>query len=237
MNIIVIGSVRTKSTAVADTLALKYADHKYWREYFYKFTLKFKSIPKPQLDNVVKRKIIKFNEEINSTNKNIIKILGSNLHGIFKYIHLFELEKYDQIYLTERHNFFDQVCSDYVANNMRIWNSTENEFIQKKYSLIQDKKFSIDKFRILSTAFDVCNYIQIKQFIIENNLKYNLKLYHDTKLYDNIITKPTNLNYENIIVNYNLKNTINDLFSQCFNYQNCKSDYNTFSTLINQIEL
>ena len=151
-----------------------------------------------------------------------IIVTGINLYGIYNYIDQLHLEKFDLIHLTERPDFFEQVCSINLAKKIKIYHKTKNTNLQINQS------FNIDKEVILSTALDVYNYIMIKKYLNDKKISFIQNTYDTISNVENISIIPNNIDYSKLVVNYHVKPIINDLFYKYFDYKNMKSDINGF---------
>lgn len=229
MNIIVIGSVRTKSTALIKYLTKQYPKHLYWGEPLFELTLKSDSPIIKNKQQFIESQMKAIFDTLFSSTNNIIKILGINLYGMYRYIDKIHLEKFDLIYLIERNDFFDQVCSITLAKKTRIYHKTKNTQIQL------NQYYTVNKDIILSTALDVYNYIMIKNILVRKKISFIQFTYETMQDVDNISIIPNNFNYSEIVTNYDIKTNINNLFYKYFDYQTMKADISGFMDELNNL--
>jgi len=229
MNIIIIGSVRTKSTALAQYLTKLHPNHFYWGEPFYELTLRSNNPLIKNKEKFILSQISKILEKLFENKNNIIKILGINLYGIYKFIDDLNLSKFDLINLIERKDFFDQVCSIVVAKQTNNWHKTKTNYQFYDKTIQSNHLYTIDKNSILSTATDVYNYIMIKKWLVDNNISFVQYTYENLDDIHDISIIPNNVDYKQVISNYHMKIGINTLFYNHFNYDTMKADIENFS--------
>lgn len=210
MKIGIIGSARSRSTLLTEIIQLENLNIPCYYEYY----VHTKNHPIETLTNVL------FNK-----NEFIVKILGHHLEN--NDVRLLNLEKYDQLHLVERHDFFNQCCSLQVVYDNKIWLSRNNS---SEYDHIKLKKYYLEKRTIEYMAKDISNYLKIKKYLIDKNINYKLYNYDSIvsdKVSENILQDPK-LEYQQIINNYDLHDQINECFSKYFSFQTCDYNLNTF---------
>jgi hypothetical protein len=226
MNIIIIGSVRTKSTALLQNLVKLNPNHKNWSEFLYIITDQSNQSIIKDKKLYIEKRTKKVFDEIKLTNNNIIKVLGHNLFGLYNYIDLLNLDKFDQVHLIERHNFFDQICSFTISKKENVFH--KNKFNNYLYDKIKNSKYTLAKNDIIDMAFGITHYLKIKEFLLDNNINFHQYIYEEVGIVKNTNIKPLELEYNNLIENYNIKNTVNDIFYKHFDYKTCANNYESF---------
>jgi len=174
-----------------------------------------------------KSSIKNITEYIHRTRKDnfIVKIMGENLgKNLGRDISEFNLKNYDLIYFIERKDFFDQCCSFQVCWNYDVWNNNHSEKYQKLYEKIQTEHLTLSKKAILNQAHSIYNYIILKKYVINNTIPFVQKYYESETFDSNIDVRETNLCYENIFTNYNIKESINLIFDATASYENLYFD-------------
>ncbi len=219
--------MRTKSTALIQYLKKQYPKHLYWGEPFFELSLRSQSQIIKNKEKFISEQIEKIFNQLFSTPNNIIKILGINLNGMYKFIDKIYLEKFDHIYLIERKDFFDQVCSKTVANETKVYHKTVTNKLGY-HKDIQSKKYTLTKGVILSTAADIYNYIMIKKYLIEKNIPFIQYYYEIIDNIESVSVIPNDNNYSDMVTNYALKKNVNDLFYKHFDYITLQADFDGF---------
>lgn len=208
MKIVIIGSARSKSTILAEQIKHVYPNlHCYYELYTYQLKKNY-SI-----------------EEITSTinqDDYIVKIMGHNLRDNIEH---FDLERYDKIICVERQDFFDQCCSLQVCLNTGIWHQRGSTDC---YTTVRTQEFELENGVILQQAHDISNYLTIKQYLINKNLPFITKSYHEIDYGSINGLAESNLIYDKIILNYHWKDSINDCFVRNFSYAPIKNNLNDF---------
>jgi hypothetical protein len=169
--------------------------------------------------------------------KFITKIIGHNL--IAEYTpDVFKLEEYNQIHLIERYDFFEQCCSMLVAKTLKIWHVRYNDNSKlKQHALLRNRKFTLTVDTIMSQGKDVMRYLEIKKYLIDNNIPFTLHTYDDAihyAEYQRLIEK-NNISYDSVITNYHLKKQVNSLFNEFFCYEKSESDLETFLSMLSKM--
>lgn len=264
MKILVVGCHRTRSSALEQYLVKQYPNcttlWEYYSPLFEEELEYFKQYDfSTKISHFICNKIKNRSLYILGHENFLVKLLGNHLPQNFpkKHLQYLYLEKYDQINLIERHNFFDacasleiclrenvwhlfdtsleipQNCLDYMPGY--IWKS--QDAIRKKYQKINNNQYNVSKFAIIRQAIDVDNYLLIKEYLIENNISYNLYNYNDKILSDGINTliRKNDINYNSVIMNKDIENPLNNLFSKHFDYQNCKRNLQEFIDELEEI--
>ena len=159
----------------------------------------------------------------------IVKIMGHNVAPGFT-PNVFHFEKYDQIHLIERNDFFEQACSAHVANTIKMWQIDEQR-ISLLRQQIQDKNFILSWQSILGQGMNIANYLEMKKYLLENNIPFTLHTYEGAESYSKCQSETikSGIDYSSIITNYHLKEKINLLFNKCFSYSKAESNLELFS--------
>ena len=176
-----------------------------------------------------KHDLIELTQELFEKENYIVKIMS--LHSVEEMIfgpEVFKFEEYDEIHLIERRDFFEQCCSWQVANDTKIYHHTE--ITQDKINSISKSTYHVSHQQIYQNTHKIARYLDIKRYLINNNIPYTLHTYEGAKAYSDkqSVLKDSNLNYGELIVNYDLKDKINKLFNQYFSYENATSDLESF---------
>jgi hypothetical protein len=213
MKIAIIGVARSRTTVLTELIRTMHPDLIGFHE-FYTYRLDRNFL----FENIT--------PELMKNDDFIVKIMSHNIFNYENKIDLLQLEKYDQLYLIERPDFFHLCCSLQVAKDSNIWHKKYNSTI---YDKIHDRKFLLNRDTILAQARGVGTYIQIKKYLLDNNINFVLHPYDDTfdQVSKNTMQNP-NLDYPNIIENYSLKDEIEQNFKDNFNYTTLYHDYENF---------
>lgn len=262
MKILIIGCHRTRSSALEQYLVKQHPYCTSLMEYYsplfdeelhnlkqYDFSTK--------ISYFVSNKIKNRSHDILRHENFIIKLLGNHLPQNLpkESLSTLYLEKYNQINLIERHNFYDSCASLEICLTEKVWHFFDTSLeipqncleympnyiwkaqdaIRKKYQIINKKQYNVSKRAIIRQAIDVDNYLLIKEYLTEKNISYNLYNYNDKLLSDGINTliRKNDINYNLVITNKCLENPLNELFNKYFNYQSCKRNLQGF---INDLE-
>lgn len=160
----------------------------------------------------------------------IVKIMGHNLNTTDLSPGVFQLETYDKIYLTERYDFFEQCSSLQVSLDTNVWHNLGDYKSAWVYKKMSNQKFTVTLDTMLKLANNLTHYLNIKKYLIENNIPYTVYSYDELKQYGIHQHKlaVNNLNYSDIITNYHLKEKINNLRANCFSFDSLESNIELF---------
>ena len=218
MKIVVIGVARSRTTVLIEKLRIAYPHLNCLYEY-YTHGLK------------TNNSIINLSQSLVTKNNFIVKILSHN--GLSSTNPQdFCLEQYDQLFLIERPDFFNQCCSLEFSGATNIWHRRRLSDSHEKILL---QKFLLKKDIILFQAQSVAKYLEIKKYIIDNKLNYFLHDYNDFESVPKTIIAENNLNYSKIFKNYHLKNDVENLFFKYFSYSTCEYNPLAFNEDLNKI--
>lgn len=182
-------------------------------------------------------------ENLLSKENYVVKIMSGNLIEGFD-PSVFRLEEYDQIHLVERHDFFQQCCSWSVARTHNLYHLRNDEPKEgmppsgkKEFDLLRNQQVKLRLEHIKDGAEYVDIYFKIKRYLIDNNLEYTLHTYESAKQFDKkqSILEDNKFNYNDMITNYHLKDQVNELFAECFSYENLTSDLESFNARISDM--
>lgn len=220
MKIAIIGSGRSRSTLLARYLHNQNKNLIFHDEYY------THAIRKGEYD------LTNITTELFKDNDFIVKIMSHNI-TMDTNLSVFMINQYDEIHLIERHDFFDQCCSWQVCIQTDIWHLSPgcNVSGENQYDEIKQQKFTVDLYTILGHANSVSNYLKMKKYLNENDIPYKLHTYESAKKYgiQQYTISTSNLRYNNIITNYELKESVNLLFEKYFSYENASCDLEQFS--------
>jgi hypothetical protein len=227
MKIAVVSTGRSRCTLVALYLHELHRETEYCREYYTELNWEGKS------------DLVSLTEELMQKENFVIKIMSCNLYEGYD-PSVFRFEEYDELHLIERHDFFEQACSWHIArltNLYHLRNDIENSGA-KEYDGVRKLRSKVTLGNIKEGAEYVDTYIKFKRYIIENNLKFTLHTYESAKEFDKkqSVTEDSNLNYNELITNYHLKDEVNALFNECFSYENLTSDLVTFKRKVSEVK-
>jgi hypothetical protein len=151
---------------------------------------------------------------------------------------VFRLAEYDQIHFIERHDFFEQCCSWEVSVKEQVFHLTNEVKSEKQFSNIRQRKYKMSASRIEYAANFVDLYLKIKKYVVDNHIPHSVHTYESAKQFDKRQNEliDSNLNYSELITNYQLKEEVNKLFNQYFSYNNMTSDPAAFMAAIKQVE-
>jgi hypothetical protein len=161
----------------------------------------------------------------------IVKILSHNSLSA-NHPKDFYFEQYDKLFLIERPDFFNQCCSLEFAGKFNLWHRRK---LSKEYEKFSSVRFPLSKHMIDYQANGVAKYLDMKKHIIDNKLDYVLHDYDDFASVPKAIIADTNLNYSEIFDNYEIKDKVDNLFSECFSYETCKYDLCLFQQELSKI--
>ena len=170
----------------------------------------------------------------------IIKFLGHHFTGMGKLLPEMKPALYDQIHLIERKNLWDQICSHCVASNENHWLANEikpSTLIRQKQ--VAEKSFQVDKSIIERTAWDLCNYIEMKRYLIDNNVDFSQHYYEDDEFQKEKIG-PYHKNfydYGKMITNYDIGEQIVSILMKHISIENLKFDYGAIHQELEQLTI
>lgn len=202
MKKIIVGTFRSGSTLLLDIESNKDTSLINLGEYY------LKSVRK-ELGNIKQLTITLFNEYSHF----IHKMHGYSLYKGKGQIEDLQLNKYDEIVLLERDDFWTQCCSWQVAADTEVWVQRKS-FKKNKYQNFREQTCAVSFPTIFRMAIDKLMYNQIKEYVFKNNLKHIVVDYIEVAssqqaANSNIIEN--NYNYETMITNYNYGRIITDV--------------------------
>lgn len=212
MKIAIIGVARSKTTVLMESLRKQHPHLTCWYE-IYTYRLG-------------KETINDISNDLHQKDDFIVKIMCHNIFNREDKINDFKLETYDEIYIIERPDFFNQCCSFEIAQSSNIWHQRGNIPLYEK---VKNKTYKLQNDSILYQAKGVDTFIKLKKYLINNNISFINYNYYDS--FDNVpktLLQKSNLDYSNLIENYHLKDKIQSLFKSYFNYDTLQSDYENF---------
>lgn len=212
MKIAIIGSARSRSTALTEIVRESNTNLKCLYE-FYTYGIH------------ANKSIASLTKEIMSRDNVIVKLLGHNFKGE---IDDFSLTSYDIIYLIERHNFLEQCCSLQICVDTQIWLA---RFSTSKYQEIKLKKFTLHKNTIVQMAKDIKNYLTFKKFVTANSIPHEQRYYESITFNNKLLIDPK-LNYKALFIDYAEYESLNNIFSKYFDYTTYQNDYTDFELAI-----
>jgi hypothetical protein len=221
MKIAIIGTARSRSTLLAQYIHSRNRRLDLYNER-YTYALKHQG---NDLNSIT-------NELINQDNF-IVKIMGHNLNGHIGEVDVFNFSMYNEIHLIERYSFFDQCCSLQVSLDTGVWHKIVRlEKSAKEYEQIKKQKFLLQQSTILSIAESLANYLLVKQYLLENGIEFKLHTYDSVKKFgmqQYALANP-NIDYQDIIVNYSMKEKIDQLFTDSFSFSEAMSNLDLFKS-------
>ena len=225
MRIAIIGTMRSGSSILGDMVSkvetYNRPDHINLKEHYHRVYHFDKETISPT--DLTKRI---FNEyKSNFT----LKILGFHLSDYGLDPKIFELEKYDKRICLERYDFFERCCSFQVAKNTGIFHLNRKR--KHLFDENRDKQFTLTFKRIKKMSIDLENYLILKKYLIDNNLTFELMTYDQVEENPLRLSMPrisNDYDYSQMITNYHLRDTINSLANECFNFLTCLSKTNIF---------
>lgn len=226
MKIAVVSTGRSRCTLVGHYLHTLHSDLEFCNEFYTDATWENKF------------ELVSLTDELMAKENFIVKIMSLNLQEGYD-PSVFRFEEYDELHLVERHDFFDQCCSWLTARVNGVYhyrpNSEKNGDQAFNFIRTQKNKLKLENINLFAKYVDT--YIRYKRYIIDNNLKFTLHTYESSKEFDNKqqVMKDSNLNYSEIVTNYHLKDRVNELFNECFSYENVTSDLESFNNRISDM--
>lgn len=221
MKIAIIGTARSRSTLLARCIHSRNRRLELCNEH-YTYALREQG---NDLNSIT-------NELINRDNF-IVKIMGHNLTGHLGEPNVFNFSMYNEIHLIERYSFFDQCCSLQISLDTGVWHKIAGDPIStKKYDQIKKQKFLLQQSTILSIAKSLVNYLAMKQYLLENGIEFKLHTYDSVKKFATqqyALANP-NIDYQNVIINYHMKEKIDQLFIDNFSLSEAISNLDLFSS-------
>lgn len=219
MKIAIISTMRSGSSAYQEMVSVDYPGISNLHEYYTNATHRRKIF-----DPVAITKSL-FEEHSHFTNK----IQGFNLVDLKATPEVLQLERYDRILLLERYDFFEKCCSYQVSSDTKIFN------LRRRHAHLFDEhrnqKFTLELVRVRRVANDLAKYLAIKKYIINQRIPYEFMTYDallsQAKL-ENVTHMDNNYDYSKMIINYHLRDTINSLADECFNFLTCLAKTNIF---------
>lgn len=221
MKIAIIGTGRNRSTLLAHYIHSQNRRLDLYNEH-YTHALKLQGNDLNSITN-----------ELTNRNNFIVKIMGHNLNGHIGEPNVFNFGMYNEIYLIERNSFFDQCCSLQVSLDTGVWHKiTGLEKSAKDYEQIKKQKFLLHQSTIIAMAENLVNYLLIKKYLIENGIEFKLHTYDSVKRFamqQYVLANP-NIDYQDIISNYYIKEKIDKLFTDSFSFSECTSNIDLFNS-------
>lgn len=233
MNILLLGTPRSKSSIFAEVLSRKYDAYIYSEPFLMvdNHHITDSKLSKKQFITEVMKV---FNKKLSHQNKNqIIKLHCGNLGGLIQYIDDLNIGMYDHVYMIERYDFFEQACSVLTAQINHNWTNT---LISRQKDYSNNKNYTLDKNVIEYLMFEVREYLKIKKYLLDNKIPFTLEKYENLpKSISSNRTKPSLVEYSKTISNYHIKDEINSCFFKHFNYDSCHHDSAGFLKDIDKI--
>ena len=177
--------------------------------------------------NLKTKSFIEISKMLSTMDNYIIKILTHDLFHNDSKIEYLNLENYNLIYMIERPDFYHQCCSLEFSGNHNIWHQTSQG--KNRYDIINKIPIKLQLDTILFQAKGVHKQIEIKKYLIKNQIKFEINDYNDPTFNKTNQVIDPKLNYENIITNYNSKDLVESLFNKHFNYNTLKNDLDSFN--------
>lgn len=219
MKIVVIGGLRTRSSVLQETLAIKYG----YKNLFECFN--------PEQSPEIAETSIPFNKTI----KNIIDDLLQQDNFVTKIIpwqckrinkellENLQLNKFDQIHLIERHDFFESCASLQMVYSTNRWFKLSEQTTTYQ-------KVAISEIAVIDKIKDISNYLEIKKMLNDTNIVYTLHNYNSKLFNTNKIGRfyKNDFNYDQIITNSDKRTAFNTLFKKHFDYITCRHSYHDF---------
>jgi len=215
MKIAVVSTGRSRCTLLAHYLHTLHPDLEFVREFYV------------ESNQQGKHNLVELTQELFEKENYIVKIMSFRSdEGLIYGPEVFKFEEYDEVHLIERHDFFEQCCSWEVAHNTKIYHHT---------TIAQDNisksTYHLSQLHIYQNALKIERYLDIKRYLNSNDIPYTLHTYESAKAYSDkqSVLKDSNRNYGELVINYHLKDKINELFNQYFSYENITSDLESFN--------
>ncbi len=177
--------------------------------------------------NLKNKSFIETSNILSPMDNYIIKILTHDLFHTDSTIEQLNLENYSLIYMIERPDFFHQCCSLEFSSYHNIWHQTIQG--KNRYDAINKISIKLQLDTILFQAKGVHKQIEIKKYLIENKIKFEINDYNDPIFNKSKQVIDPKLNYENFITNYDCKELVESLFKKHFNYDTLKNDLDSFN--------
>lgn len=219
MKIIVIGGLRTRSSVLQETLAIQYG----YKNLF--------ECLNPNQNPEVSNLSITWNNLVKNVTDNLLqqnnfvtKVIAWQCKQVnSEILNSLQLDKFNEIHLIERHDFFDSVASLQMVYSTGKW----FKFSDK---VDYPDKISISEIAVLDKLKDITNYLEIKKYLISSNIPFTLHNYNDEMFNKDKVGKfyKNNFNYDDIITNADKKSTFNTLFNKHFDYKTCRHSYHNF---------
>lgn len=167
-------------------------------------------------------------------NSFVIKFTGLHLKGLSHYIDVIDPQRFNEVHLLERKNFLEQACSNCVARTKDTWqNSDHDKKVQEFFEELSKKEnyLALTPNFIFTAAYDCEQYLLCKKFLKEKNIVFQ-QHYYETPIFKSLKVGSlikTGLDYSKLISNYSFYNeSLNNYFSQYFNYETCEARYEEF---------
>jgi hypothetical protein len=241
MKIAVVSTGRARCTLLAKYLHISHADLEYCGEFYQKKqkTLEKSTITGCFLTDPTNAKIdlVDSTNELFAKENYLVKLMSQfQLHQNLD-PSLFRLEEYDQIHFIERHDFFEQCCSWEVSLKEQIFHLRNDPKSEKEFNIIRQRKYKMSASRIEFAADYVDLYLKLKKYVVDNHIPHTVHTYESAKQFDKTQNEfvDANLNYRELITNYELKEEVNKLFNQYFSYSDMTSDPASFKAAIGEI--
>lgn len=254
MRIAIIGCQRSRSTALHQYVMEQHPNLKdQWNFYSTLYVHKDDELKRrvdKKYHEYLEKKLLSFHNILfDEMNNYVMKLQGTNFDYKFDHAQYIGLEKFDKLYLIERKDFFDGACSLQIASEENVWfdvdapKTSNLHNVGKYFRDVYEKKISkstytLSKQNIINHALDVRNYLKMKKYIIDNNLphqsfEYNDEIFQSGRQIGYI--RKVDLDYQNKITNYYLKDEINRIFNRYFDFDNCHCDLTNFKSEINNL--
>jgi len=227
MNILLISQPRSKGTAFGDLLS-KQNSASFLSEPFTDSLNHYKNADSTTRKLYINKVIDRFNQQVFNSNKNhVVKLQPTDFGNLAQYLGHLNLQSYDKIYMLKRIDFFETACSIQLAQTMHYWGDSK---VISKQTIV-----SLSKAVIRLSMYNVYRYLLIKKYLTENNIPF-IKVSYET-LPDNLKSrvKPSGLTYSELIENYYIKEDINSIFAQSFNYDTCYINIENFLQSLEKI--
>lgn len=244
MKILVLGCARTATSALCQSLKLKHDPILLLQE---GLSINFQSRSKfflnalgkgTAFEQKVKQYLfVEHNHFLDSNLDYVIKFLGHHFIGLGQLIDIIQPQRYDQVHCIERKNVWHQICSHLVADREQNWlaNELKPQTIAKQQSILS-KQFTVDKEIVTRTAWDLCNYIEIKKYLIVNNIGFTQHYYEDEEFQQPKIGPyiKNSFEYDKMILNYEIGDRVKDIFYAYANPNTLSANYGEFCRELNK---
>jgi hypothetical protein len=254
MRIAIIGCQRSRSTALHQFVMEQNPNLKDQWNFYSNLYVHQNDELKRRVDKkyseYLQKKLLSFHDLLYTEMDNyIIKLQGTNFDYKFDHAAYIGIEKFDKLYLIERHDFFEGSCSLQIAREENVWfdvdapKTSNLHAVGKYFRDVYDKKISKSNYTIhpqtiINHALDIRNYLKMKKFIIENKLEHQLFEYNDNIFQSGRqigYIRKVNLDYSSKITNYHIKSQVNEIFNRYYNFDTCNSDITNFKTEISNL--